>query len=104
AVGQAARSADQPDEHEARGSVPERMLDGLKASTVPVAFFLSGRDYVAREFEQCVAGDKGWAEFVESERCSLRHFVNADHTFSSAQLRDSVSSATLEWVRSISEH
>lgn len=101
AVGQAARSAEQPDGHEVRGSVPERMLDGLRASSVPVAIFLSGRDYVAREFEQCVAGDRGWAAFLDSERCSLRHFLDADHTFSSAQLRDSVAAATLEWVRGV---
>ena len=101
AVGQAARSADQPDGHEVLGSVPERMLDGLRASSVPVAIFLSGRDYVAREFEQCVAADRAWARFVNSELCDVRHFNEADHTFSSAELSGSVAAETLEWVRKI---
>lgn len=101
AVGLATRQANQPPSPKVQGTVPERMLKGLEASRVPVAIFLSGRDYVAREFEQCVAADRAWARFVNSELCDVRHFNEADHTFSSAELSGSVAAETLEWVRKI---
>lgn len=102
AVGQVTRRADQPAKREVQGSVPDRMLKGLnKGLNLPIAIFLSGRDYVAREFEHCVTGDKAWAELVSSARCDLLHFKDADHTFSNSEVRDAVAAATLDWVRSL---
>ena len=83
------------------GPLPRRMLRGLQRCDLPVAVFLSGRDYVAREFEQCVAGDVQWGAFMASGRCQVLHFAEADHTFSAVAQSEGVARATLEWVRDL---
>jgi len=99
AAGAAAGAGSVPSDRE--GPLPKRMLRGLQRCELPVAVFLSGRDYVAREFEQCVAGDAAWGTFMASGRCSVRHFAEADHTFSAVAQSDGVARATLEWVRGL---
>ena len=99
AAGAAAGAGSVPSDRE--GPLPKRMLRGLQRCELPVAVFLSGRDYVAREFEQCVAGDAAWGAFMASGRCSVRHFAEADHTFSAVAQSDGVARATLEWVRGL---
>ena len=79
--------------------LPKRMLRGLLRCDLPVAVFLSGRDYVAREFEQCVSGDADWGAFMASGRCRVQHFAEADHTFSAVAQSEGVARATLAWVR-----
>lgn len=104
AVGQAAGADGQASGAGQQASVPERMIKGLQSCSVPVAIFLSGRDYVAREFEQCVAADRDWSALIGSERCVLRHFDDADHTFSSSEHRHAIELATLEWLNRIAAH
>ena len=99
AAGAAAGAGSVPSDRE--GPLPKRMLRGLQRCELPVAVFLSGRDYVAREFEQCVAGNAAWGAFMASGRCSVRHFAEADHTFSAVAQSDGVARATLEWVRGL---
>ena len=99
AAGAAAGAGGAPSDGEE--PLPKRMLRGLLRFNLPVAVFLSGRDYVAREFEQCVAGDTAWAAFMVSGRCQMRHFPEADHTFSAVAQSEGVARATLEWVRGL---
>ena len=66
AAGAAAGAGSVPSDRE--GPLPKRMLRGLQRCELPVAVFLSGRDYVAREFEQCVAGDAAWGAFMAGSR------------------------------------
>ena len=99
AAGAAAGAGSVPSDRE--GPLPKRMLRGLQRCELPVAVFLSGRDYVAREFEQCVAGDAEWAAFMASGRCLVQHFAEADHTFSAVAQSEGVARATLEWVRGL---
>ena len=82
-------------------SLPMQMLDGLRNSSFPCAVFLSGRDYVAREFELCVKSSPGWSEWLNSPDCHVQRFDQADHTFSNRRDRDAVATATLEWCRAL---
>ncbi|MFB1029242.1 MAG: hydrolase 1, exosortase A system-associated, partial [Thauera sp.] len=75
--------------------LPDRLLVGLVRAGVPWKVLLSGRDYVAREFEQ-VASTAKWASLAPFDH--VHHIPAADHTFSSAVWRDEVASATLKWV------
>jgi exosortase A-associated hydrolase 1 len=77
------------------GSLPQRMLAALQMADKPSFILLSGRDYVAREFETVCSDDAGWKRFMRSSR--VHRLPEADHTFSSAPHRDEVAKLTAEW-------
>ena len=79
--------------------LPQRMLAGLIQSSVPVAVALSGRDLVAREFEELVRTDVAWRALLGATQVSLKHFEGADHTFSRAADAEAVERFTVEWLR-----
>ena len=79
--------------------LPERMRLGLEKSGAKFAVFLSGRDFVAREFEQMAAREKVWARLLGSARCNVQHFQEADHTFSRRAQAAAAEEATLTWLR-----
>lgn len=104
AAGAAAGAGAAPAIPDREGPLPRRMLRWLLRCDVPIAVFLSGRDYVAREFEQCVAGDEEWGAFMASGRCQVQHFAEADHTFSAVEQSEGVARATLGWVKGLIDH
>jgi uncharacterized protein len=83
---------------EDKGSLPERMVKGLASRTEPLAVFLSGRDYVAREFEQVMASSPDWRSVLGSKGVDVQHFPDADHTFSGVGESDAVAEATFRWL------
>lgn len=76
--------------------LPQRMVDALVRAGLPLLVVLSGRDYVAREFEQVVADDPRWQCLMENAR--VVRMAEADHTFSDLALCDDVSGLTASWV------
>jgi hypothetical protein len=80
------------------GNLPERMAKGLSRHTNPLAVFLSGRDYVAREFEQVQASSADWRAVLGREGVDVQHFPDADHTFSGVGESDAVAEATFKWL------
>lgn len=79
-------------------ALPDRMADALIRSGKPVQVILSGRDYVAREFERAAASER-WRRALSSAQ--LLRIDAADHTFSSREWRDEVARATHAWVREL---
>lgn len=77
-------------------NLPTRMVRCLVAAGKPIILLLSGRDYVAREFEQVMRDDGRWKGLIGEEN-SYR-LEESDHTFSSAAWRDSVEQISYEWV------
>ncbi len=77
----------------------DRMAEGLRAFAGPVLLIMSGRDLTAREFEDHAQRDARWAGLLTRPNLTRLDFPLADHTFSSAQWRAQVESATLDWVR-----
>jgi len=76
----------------------QRMLDGLTQSGRPFAILLSGRDFVAREFQQLTKLDSGWRCAMDSKRVAVKHFEQADHTFSRVEDACEAERFTLEWI------
>jgi exosortase A-associated hydrolase 1 len=96
----AAASAKAAPGEEKAASLPERMAQGIgKRAGLPLAVFLSGRDYVAREFEQVSAASARWKAVLGGGRTRTRHFAQADHTFSGPTDALDVAEATLAWLR-----
>jgi exosortase A-associated hydrolase 1 len=75
----------------------ERMARCLEEARRPFLVLLSGRDYVAKEFEDAmgIAGSR-WGRLAQL--MTLRRYEVADHTFSSRQWRDGVADATINWL------
>ncbi|ENO90588.1 hydrolase 1, exosortase A system-associated [Thauera linaloolentis] len=93
ALGRARASGDA--DGAAGGDLPQRMLAGLRQAGLSVLFVLSGRDYVAREFEQVWRGDAIWAQLLDAN--TVKHLAEADHTFSSAEYRGQVADLSADW-------
>lgn len=79
-------------------ALPDRMAEALIRSGKPVQVILSGRDYVAREFERAAASAR-WRRALSSAQ--LLRIDAADHTFSSREWRDEVARATHAWVQEL---
>ncbi len=80
-------------------SLPDRMLAGLSRFSGPIMLVMSGRDLIAREFDEWVRGSSGWQEQLKTKSITRHDFVDADHTFSSAAERDQVVNWGLQWLR-----
>jgi len=81
------------------GPLPERMARSLEMADKPVLIVLSGRDFVAREFQQTVEQGGTWSRIEATRRPAS--IPSADHTFSSAAHRDEVCRITADWLKSL---
>ena len=79
--------------------LPDRMLAGWSRFSGPIMLVMSGRDLIAREFDEWVRGSSGWQEQLKIKSITRHDFVDADHTFSSAVERDQVVNWGLQWLR-----
>lgn len=80
-------------------SLPDRMLAGLSRFNGPIMLVMSGRDLIAREFDEWVRGSPGWQEQLRIKPVTRHDFTDSDHTFSSAAERDQVVNWGLKWLR-----
>ena len=79
-----------------QNNVPDRLLESLKMRDVRTLIMLSGKDYVATEFEDLCKGDSSWMRIVE--RATIHRFPNADHTFSDPLDADQAARTTRDWI------
>lgn len=78
----------------------ESLLLGLTRFSGSVMLVLSGRDIIAREFEELINESPAWQEQL-SEKSVTRHYMpDSDHTFSSSAQRVHVVNCSLDWLRS----
>lgn len=104
AVGVATSRGGLADAVGSRDVLPDRMARGLEASGAPFALALSGRDYVAREFEQIIAEGGDWAALARGRQClALERLPHADHTFSSAEWRHAIARLSSRLVGHLSD-
>jgi exosortase A-associated hydrolase 1 len=85
----------------ASSSYVDRMKHGYRAFGGEVLLYMSGRDLIAREFDVLVAADKDWSALMRRKTVRRIDLPLADHTFSSAEMRQSVLESASEWIRSI---
>lgn len=80
-------------------ALPERVYEGLLQAAKPTLIVLSGRDYVAREFELSM---KNWpAASPVHYRVVLEHLPGADHTFSSEASWVKVLALSEQWCKQL---
>jgi exosortase A-associated hydrolase 1 len=84
----------------ASGSV-DRYLEVLGAFKGRSLVILSERDVFAIEFKAKVMRTQAWERLVEDSKVAALHLPNADHSFTSKELRDQVSIWTADWIRSL---
>lgn len=81
------------------GSLPDRLLQGLTLFQGPVMLVLSGRDLIAREFDELITRNEKWQEQLRLKPATRHDMPEGDHTFSSAVQRNQVATWGLEWLR-----
>jgi exosortase A-associated hydrolase 1 len=100
-MARAARQTGGEGSGEVPASLSDRMVEHLGASELPLLILLSGKDFVAREFESCISASGAWARVLA--RADVLRFDEANHTFSSRRWRHAVAAHSLQWVLDLSE-
>jgi uncharacterized protein len=77
----------------------ERMLHGAESFDGPVLWALSGRDYTAKEFKELVSMNERWQAVLDRASATRLDMAEADHTFSSRRDEQSLTAATVKWLR-----
>jgi exosortase A-associated hydrolase 1 len=81
--------------------LPDRMAGALATRSVPFALVLSGCDYVAREFEDALAGH-AWRALAQGRQClGIERLPGADHTFSNSAARQALETLSSQLVARI---
>ncbi|MGL1832970.1 hydrolase 1, exosortase A system-associated [Rhodocyclaceae bacterium SMB388] len=81
--------------------LPGRIIEAIRLLEGRSAVFLSGRDYVARTFEQGLMATPGFKALEQSGTVTIQRFEEDDHTFSSHAARQRVEGTTVEWVNGL---
>ncbi len=90
-----ARYAAQP-----QGSFTDRMAQAIGKFSGRTLVVLSGRDVTADEFRSWCNSSRAIAKAWSGERIDFLEMAAADHTFSSASLRDALAERVVAWVSS----
>lgn len=81
--------------------LPARMLDAMQRHAGRSVIMLSGRDYVARTFEEAMTSRPAFKQLAHDAVVSVQRFEEDDHTFSEPAARARIEEATLAWVRGL---
>lgn len=76
--------------------LPERLYRSLTTRQLQIFILLSGKDFVAHEFEGLTV-DQRWARLVDS--AALEQLPYADHTLSDPSETNRVNRLTVEWIK-----
>lgn len=77
---------------------PGRMLAAWTRFDGPALLVLSGRDYTAKEFSERIASDARWRSLIVRANVERRQWADADHTFSSRHVKDSMAQQCAVWL------
>ena len=80
--------------------LPTKTAAGLRRFRGPAMILMSGRDYIAREFDEVTGSSKAWEGLLDDPRICRRVVADADHTFSREIWKDQVADWVAEWLRS----
>lgn len=84
-----------------KSPLPDRLLAGFSRFQGPVFLVMSGRDLIAREFDEVIrAKSQHWEAQFRAKPCLRHDMPEGDHTFSSAALREEVITHALAWLAS----
>ena len=77
----------------------ERMRKGWRGFAAPVLLILSGDDFTAAEFRLLGETAPAWRSLLADKPIEIVAISAANHTFSRADWRQAVETATLDWIR-----
>ncbi len=97
-LGNARKARRSPEKADRALSFQSRMAEGLRQFGGRVLLILSGDDYTAREFIEYSSGDAAWSGLVDAGNVRRIDIPDADHTFSTKELRARVEEETLRWL------
>ncbi len=83
--------------------LPQGTAAGLRRFSGEVMLLMSGRDYIALEFDEVVSSSPAWRGLLESPKLRREDLADADHTFSKEQWKRQASDLIVEWMDSLEE-
>lgn len=86
------------DEDLDRLPLPARTAEGLRRFKGRALFLLSGRDLIAREFDEVTKSSAAWEGLLGEQRVSREVVVDADHTFSTPVAKQRAQRLVLDWL------
>lgn len=82
--------------------LPQKTAAGLRRFRGQVMLLMSGRDYIAREFDEVTSAAQAWAGLLDDPNVLRRDLMGADHTFSRAEWKSTASDWVVEWLDGLS--
>ncbi len=74
---------------------------GLKSFTGKSLILTSGKDYIAREFDEVITNTNAWKGLMKNKLVKRYDLLEADHTFSRNKWREQASDTILDWIKSL---
>lgn len=78
--------------------LPSRTAEGLRRFRGPVMFLMSGRDLIAREFDEVTKSSPAWHGLLAGPHISRKDIADADHTFSKPEAKAEAQKTLLDWL------
>lgn len=78
--------------------LPIRTAEGLRRFDGSVLLLMSGRDLIAREFDEVTSTSRAWRGLLTNRRVVRRDIADADHTFSKPDAKAKAQKALLDWL------
>jgi exosortase A-associated hydrolase 1 len=80
--------------------LPVRTAVGFERFRGAILLILSGKDLIAREFDQVIAGTAAWRGLVERPGVTREDLLEANHTFSNPVTKRQQQDVVVNWLRS----
>ena len=78
--------------------LPNRTAEGLRRFSGKVLLLMSGRDLIAREFDEVTKSSKDWRGLLSDRRITRKDIADADHTFSKPEIKAEAQQTLLDWL------
>jgi exosortase A-associated hydrolase 1/exosortase A-associated hydrolase 2 len=78
--------------------LPARTAEGLRRFKGRVLVLMSGRDYIAREFDEVTKSSEAWRGLLDQPRVTRVDIADADHTFSKPEAKAQAQKTLLDWL------
>lgn len=79
--------------------LPVKTAEGLRRFGGRVLFLMSGRDLIAREFDEVTKSSEAWRGLMDQPRIRRVEIADADHTFSKPEAKHEAQQTLLTWLR-----
>ena len=79
--------------------LPVKTAEGLRRFSGRVLVLMSGRDFIAREFDEVTKASEAWRGLMERPQVQRVDIADADHTFSKPEAKHEAQQTLLSWLR-----